>query len=135
MDLRMILEHTSSSIWSKICLHQNNSPLGWVKANKLKINKVVLQNDWVWLALSIFKALSSFFTHSGSLMILSSPGHSKTYIVKRNKNKYIKSKLCLPRTLSGASLFTFQFHILSCRVNFSKTDHIKEFSYDNLNEF
>ena len=52
MDLRMILEHTSSSIWSKICLHQHNSSLGWVKANKLKINKVVLQNDWVWLALS-----------------------------------------------------------------------------------
>ena len=52
MDLRMILEHTSSSIWSKICLHQHNSSLGWVKANKLKINKVVLQNDRVRLALS-----------------------------------------------------------------------------------
>ena len=68
-------------------------------------------------------------------MILSSPGHSKTSILKQNKNKYIKSKLCLPRTLSGASLFTFQFHILSCRVNFSQTDQIKDFSYDNLNEF
>ena len=68
-------------------------------------------------------------------MILSSPGHSKTSTLKRNKNKHIKSKLCLPRTLSGASLFTFQYHILSCRVNFCQTDHIKDFSYNNINEF